>query len=46
VSALARSQDEIVGRFEATRDRDILGFTAEVLVDSLDFEHARPFLKP
>lgn len=42
----ARTQDEIVARVRAVAAGDILGFQREVLVDALDIEHAREFLKP
>jgi hypothetical protein len=42
----ARTQDEIVARLEAVKDDDWLGFKHDVLVPQLDFEHARPYLKP
>ena len=46
-----RAQDEIVARFEVYSNTsfnasDILGWRREVLAEALDFEHARPFLKP
>lgn len=44
----ARTQDQIVARMhdlEATGE-DFFGFAREVLVDGLDYEHARPYLKP
>lgn len=40
-----RAQGEIVARVRAVADEDVLGFQREVLVDALDFEHAREFLK-
>lgn len=52
---LKRTQEEILERFELyndlnNRDRhgdphDGMGFKREVLLDYLDFEHARPYLK-
>jgi hypothetical protein len=39
-----RTQDEIVARIEDATDEDMFGFRREVLVDALDFEHAKPFL--
>jgi hypothetical protein len=45
MTPLARSQDEIAERFRRSRDDDTLGFRAEVLIGSLDYEHAKPFLK-
>jgi hypothetical protein len=41
-----RTQDEIVARIKAISADDLLGFGREVLIDGLDFEHARPFLAP
>lgn len=40
-----RTQDEIVARMKAVGEDDFLGFAREVLLDALDYEHARPFLK-
>jgi hypothetical protein len=40
-----RTQDEIVTYIEAHRD-DFFGFAREVLTPYLDYEHARPYLKP
>ena len=39
-----RTQDEIVARIR--EKRSFFGFDAEVLLPSLDFEHAVEFLKP
>lgn len=39
-----RTQDEIVARIKAAEEDDVFGFSREVLLRSLDFEHARPFL--
>jgi hypothetical protein len=39
-----RTQDEIAERIRAVKDSDFFGFRREVLLDALDFEHARPFL--
>lgn len=41
-----RTQEEILGRIEAVNDDDMFGFRREVLIEALDYEHARPFLKP
>lgn len=38
-----RTQDEIVARMDGLKD-DLLGFKSEVLLDWLDFEHAKPWL--
>lgn len=43
-----RSQDEIVARITAYGEHgvgDFFGFRREVLVDALDYEHAKPYLK-
>jgi hypothetical protein len=44
----ARTQDEILARARAVRaeGEDVFGFRVEVLVDALDFDHAREFLAP
>jgi hypothetical protein len=41
---VGRSQDEIVAQIEAWK-HDIFGFRSEVLVNGLDFEHAKAYLK-
>jgi hypothetical protein len=41
---MVRTQDEIVTRMKAIEPDDFLGFAREVLLDALDFEHAKPFL--
>lgn len=41
-----RTQEEIVARLEHGRSTDIFGFGAEVLLQALDYEHAKPFIKP
>ena len=43
---LARTQDEIVERIELRRGRDLLGFEISEYIGFLDFDHARPYLKP
>lgn len=40
-----RAQEEIVARINAAKEEDIFGFESSDLVDALDFEHAKPFLK-
>lgn len=46
-SVPARTQDQIVTRMrEVVADGDMLGFRREVLLEALDYEHARPYLKP
>lgn len=42
----ARTQDDILARIETVKSEDWLGFKLEVLVPHLDYEHARPYLKP
>ncbi len=39
------TQDEIVTRIRAVRDRDMFGFEVSEYLDWLDFEHAKEFLK-
>lgn len=41
-----RTQDEIVARIREVQEDDWLGFRQEVLLAALDFEHARPFVRP
>ncbi|GII88216.1 hypothetical protein Ssi03_62060 [Sphaerisporangium siamense] len=41
-----RTQEEILTRIQAVSDEDLLGFRLQVLLGALDFEHAKPFLKP
>lgn len=41
-----RTQDEILARIEEIKRRDFLGFETDDLIGYLDFEHAKPFLKP
>jgi len=43
-----RTQDEIVAEIELIRkeDLDLLGFKTTDLLGFLDFEHAKPYLKP
>lgn len=41
-----RSQDEIVARIRAGEKDRFFGWDLEVLLPCLDFEHARPLLKP
>jgi hypothetical protein len=40
-----RTQEEIVAMVESKKN-EVLDFTNEVLVPYLDFEHAKPYLKP
>ena len=42
---MSRTQDEIVARIAAAAADDWAGFRREVLTVTLDFEHAKPFLK-
>ncbi|MEV1245168.1 hypothetical protein [Nonomuraea sp. NPDC049750] len=41
-----RARDEILARIRAVEAEDWFGFRREVLIDALDFEHAREFLRP
>ena len=41
-----RTQSEIVAEIEKLKNNDFLGFKREDLIDFLDFEHAKPHLKP
>lgn len=44
--ATTRSQDEIVARIKAHEaGEDFFGFAREALIDALDFDHAKPYLK-
>lgn len=40
-----RTQDEIVAKYEESRGK-FLNFEGEVLLPYMDYEHARPYLKP
>ena len=40
-----RTQDEIVARIREIKDADVFGFGRHALIDLLDYEHAKPFLK-
>lgn len=42
---LTRTQDEIVARIEERKEQDFFGFEVGDLVQYLDFEHAKPYLK-
>lgn len=41
-----KTQEEIVAKIEDAKVNDPFGFTLEVLVCALDYEHAKPYLKP
>lgn len=41
-----RSQEEIVARIEEIKKDDFFGFETSDLIDFLDFEHAKQYLKP
>lgn len=41
-----RTQAEVVERYKATRENDILGFQADVLLDYMTLDSAEPFIKP
>lgn len=43
---IRRSQDEIVARITATEGNDFLGVIRSDLLDGLDFDHAKKYLKP
>lgn len=43
---MTRSQTDIVARMEAIKDEDWMGFQRDVLLGYLDYEHAKPYLKP
>jgi len=40
-----RTQSEIIDRIEEVKDGDSFGFERGNLIDFLDYEHAKPFLK-
>lgn len=40
-----RTQEEIVNRIEELKDLDFFGFQRSDLIEYLDFEHAKPYLK-
>ncbi len=40
-----RTQAEILERIEAVKNDDFFGFQRSDLIDYLDFEHAKPYLK-
>jgi hypothetical protein len=42
---IARTQDEIVARIGAIAADDWLGWSRNVLIGALDFDHAKPYLK-
>ncbi len=41
-----RTQDEIVKRIEEVKSEDFFGFETTDLLSALDYEHAKPYLKP
>lgn len=41
---MTRTQDEIIARIEAVKSDDMWGFRREVLVDALDYQHAKPYI--
>lgn len=43
---MMRTQEEIVARINAIKDNDYFGFETGDLIDFLDFQHAKPFLRP
>ncbi len=40
-----KTQDEIVERMEQVKDNDFFGFQQSDLMDYLDYDHSKPFLK-
>lgn len=40
-----RTQEQIVQRMEEVKDRDFFGFERSDLIEHLDFERAKPYLK-
>lgn len=44
-TTLARTPEEILKRIELVEERDPLGWTRPVLIASLPYEHAKPWLK-
>ena len=40
-----RTQNEIVEYFENKRESDLLGFETDILLQFLDYEHAKPYLE-
>lgn len=43
---MTRTQDEIVARIADVEAEDWFGFRREVLIEYLDYQHAKPYLKP
>jgi hypothetical protein len=41
-----RTQDEIVNKIKEIEFTDFFGFKTSDLIDYLDYEHAKPYLKP
>lgn len=41
-----RTQTEIVAKIESLKDADFFGFKTSDLIGYLDYEHAKPYLKP
>ncbi len=41
-----KTQAEIVARFEARKKADVLEFEVGEYINCLDYEHAKPYLKP
>lgn len=41
-----KTQEEIAKRLEAIKEEDIFGFESDCLIPYLDFQHAKPYLKP
>lgn len=45
MSKVARSQEAILARIAEIADSDFLGWSRELLISYLDYEHAKPFLE-
>ena len=41
-----RTQEQIVAKIESIKENDFFGFQTNDLLECLDFEHAKPYLKP
>lgn len=41
-----RTQGDILARIKSAEGEDFLGFRRDVLIDALDYEHAKQYLKP
>lgn len=43
--SIARSQDAIVAELERIRDEDVFGFKSSVLINYLEYERVKPYLR-